>query len=315
MAPSNFGYSIKEAFRHFFRNWTTSFGAVITIFLSLFIIGLFIVGSVLVNSFIGNVEDQVTIQAYISDEVSDADVEDYQDKLEKMDNVKSVEFVSKEDALKEYSSSISSNADATLSALDGQNPLPRSFRIEMEDPSQVESMAETIKDDPGFRKIVDDANSEIDDKDADVAENVRYGQEEVSHLFQLTNYIRVAAVVLVALLTFVAFIFINNTIRLSITARRREIAIMRLVGASNGFIRGPFITEGVLQALIGALFSIGVLELFRNLVIPKIFASISWMSIGIPMEIYYATYGSLVLLGVIIGLFGSAIAMRRYLKV
>lgn len=315
MAPSNFGYSIKEAFRHFFRNWTTSFGAVITIFLSLFIIGLFIVGSVLVNSFIGNVEDQVTIQAYISDEASDADVEDYQDKLEKMDNVKSVEFVSKEDALKEYSSSISSNADATLSALDGQNPLPRSFRIEMEDPSQVESMAETIKDDPGFRKIVDDANSEIDDKDADVAENVRYGQEEVSRLFQLTNYIRVAAVVLVALLTFVAFIFINNTIRLSITARRREIAIMRLVGASNGFIRGPFITEGVLQALIGALFSIGVLELFRNLVIPKIFASISWMSIGIPMEIYYATYGSLVLLGVIIGLFGSAIAMRRYLKV
>lgn len=315
MAPSNFGYSIKEAFRHFFRNWTTSFGAVITIFLSLFIIGLFIVGSVLVNSFIGNVEDQVTIQAYISDEASDADVEDYQDKLEKMDNVKSVEFVSKEDALKEYRSSISSNADATLSALDGQNPLPRSFRIEMEDPSQVESMAETIKDDPGFRKIVDDANSEIDDKDADVAENVRYGQEEVSRLFQLTNYIRVAAVVLVALLTFVAFIFINNTIRLSITARRREIAIMRLVGASNGFIRGPFITEGILQALLGALLSIGVLELFRNLVIPKIFASISWMSIGIPMEIYYATYGSLVLLGVIIGLFGSAIAMRRYLKV
>ena len=315
MAPSNLGYSIKEAFRHFFRNWTTSFGAVITIFLSLFIIGLFIVGSVLVNSFIGSVEDQVTIQAYISDEASDEDVDAYKDKLENMGNVKSVEFVSKEDALKEYSSSISSNADATLSALDGQNPLPRSFRIEMEDPSQVESMANDIKSDPDFRTIVDDANAEVDDKDADVAENVRYGQEEVSRLFQLTNYIRIAAVVLVALLTFVAFIFINNTIRLSITARRREIAIMRLVGASNGFIRGPFITEGVLQALLGALLSIGVLELFRNLVIPKLSAGISWMSIGIPMEIYYATYGALVLLGVLIGLFGSAIAMRRYLKV
>ena len=315
MAPSNFGYSIKEAFRHFFRNWTTSFGAVITIFLSLFIIGLFIVGSVLVNSFIGNVEDQVTIQAYISDEASDADVEDYQDKLEKMDNVKSVEFVSKEDALKEYSSSISSNADATLSALDGQNPLPRSFRIEMEDPSQVESMAETIKDDPGFRKIVDDANSEIDDKDADVAENVRYGQEEVSRLFQLTNYIRVAAVVLVALLTFVAFIFINNTIRLSITARRREIAIMRLVGASNGFIRGPFVTEGVVQALLGSLLAIGCLELVRNLVMPMVQNGLSWMAIEIPLNVYLATYGSLVLVGVFIGLFGSAIAMRRYLRV
>lgn len=315
MAPSNLGYSTKEAFRHFFRNWTTSFGAVITIFLSLFIIGLFIVGSVLVNSAIGNVEDQVTIQAYISDDASDEAVEAYQDKLERMDNVKNVEFVSKEDALEEYSSSISSNADATLSALDGQNPLPRSFRIEMEDPSQVEAMADEIKADSDFREIVDDANTDVDDKDADVAENVRYGQEEVSRLFQLTNYIRFAAVVLVALLTFVAFIFINNTIRLSITARRREIAIMRLVGASNGFIRGPFITEGVLQALLGALFSIGVLELFRNLVIPKVASGISFMSFNVPMEIYYATYGALVLLGVIIGLFGSAIAMRRYLKV
>ena len=315
MAPSNLGYSTKEAFRHFFRNWTTSFGAVITIFLSLFIIGLFIVGSVLVNSAIGNVEDQVMIQAYISDDASDEAVEAYQDKLERMDNVKNVEFVSKEDALEEYSSSISSNADATLSALDGQNPLPRSFRIEMEDPSQVEAMADEIKADSDFREIVDDANTDVDDKDADVAENVRYGQEEVSRLFQLTNYIRIAAVVLVALLTFVAFIFINNTIRLSITARRREIAIMRLVGASNGFIRGPFITEGVLQALLGALFSIGVLELFRNLVIPKVASGISFMSFNVPMEIYYATYGALVLLGVIIGLFGSAIAMRRYLKV
>ena len=315
MAPSNLGYSTKEAFRHFFRNWTTSFGAVITIFLSLFIIGLFIVGSVLVNSAIGNVEDQVTIQAYISDDASDEAVEAYQDKLERMDNVKNVEFVSKEDALEEYSSSISSNADATLSALDGQNPLPRSFRIEMEDPSQVEAMVDEIRADSDFREIVDDANTDVDDKDADVAENVRYGQEEVSRLFQLTNYIRIAAVVLVALLTFVAFIFINNTIRLSITARRREIAIMRLVGASNGFIRGPFITEGVLQALLGALFSIGVLELFRNLVIPKVASGISFMSFNVPMEIYYATYGALVLLGVIIGLFGSAIAMRRYLKV
>ncbi len=176
-------------------------------------------------------------------------------------------------------------------------------------------MAETIKADSGFRKIVDDANTEVDDKDADVAENVRYGQEEVTRLFQLTDYIRIAAVVLVGLLTFVAFIFINNTIRLSITARRREIAIMRLVGASNGFIRGPFLTEGVIQALIGSLLSIGALELIRNFVVPQVSSSLSFMSFTVPMEVYYVTYGSLVLIGALIGLFGSAIAMRRYLKV
>ena len=315
MMPSNLGYSLRDAFKHFFRNWTTSFGAVITIFLSLFIIGLFIVGSVLINSAIGGVESQVTISAYISDEADDQDVEDYLDELKKMDNVKSVKFKTKEDALEDYSKSISNNADATIAALDNQNPLPRSYVIEMNDPSEVEKMAEKIKADPAFRKIVDDADPEKDDMDADLAENVRYGQEEVSHLFQLTNYIRIAAVVLVALLTFVAFIFINNTIRLSITARRREIAIMRLVGASNGFIRGPFITEGIIQALLGSLLSIGALELIRNLVIPRVQSSISFMTLNVPMDVYLVTYGALVLVGVIIGLFGSAIAMRRYLKV
>lgn len=315
MMPSNLGYSLSEAVKHFFRNWTTSFGAVITIFLSLFIIGLFIVGSVLVNSAIGGVESQVTISAFISDDAKDEDVDAYLEKLKGMDNVKSVTLKSKEDALADYSSSISNNADATIAALDNQNPLPRSFVIEMNDPSEVADMAKKIQADPDFRKIVDDADSDVDDKDADVAENVKYGQEEVSHLFQLTNYIRIAAVVLVALLTFVAFIFINNTIRLSITARRREIAIMRLVGASNGFIRGPFITEGIIQALLGSLLAIGALELIRNLVFPRVQDSIKWMTMVVPNDIYLVTYGALVLVGVIIGLFGSAIAMRRYLKV
>ena len=315
MAPSNLGYSLRDAFKHFFRNWTTSFGAVITIFLSLFIIGLFIVGSVLVNSVIGNVEQQVTINAFISDQASDEDIDAFRAKLESWSNVKKVTFKTKEDAWNDYRKNISNRADSTMSALDNENPLPRSFAIEMEDPSQVESTAKKIQDDADFRKIVDDADADVDDKDQDVAENVLYGQEEVEHLFQFTTYIRIAAVVLVALLTFVAFIFINNTIRLSITARRREIAIMRLVGASNGFIRGPFITEGIIQALLGALLSIGALELIRNLVFPRVQDSIPWMPMAVPTNVYFVTYGALVLVGVIIGLFGSAIAMRRYLKV
>ena len=307
MAPSNLGYSLKEAGSHFFRNWTTSFGAVVTIFLSLFIIGLFIIGSAMVTSVIGNVEQEVTINVFLSDEASDEDVEAFEEELAGWDNVANVEFKSKDDALEEYTSSMSNNADATLSALDGENPLPRSFVVEMEDPSQVEDMAERIKDDPAFQEIAD--NGSVD-------ESVIYGQEEVSRLFQITSYIRIAAFVLVALLTFIAFIFINNTIRLSITARRREIAIMRLVGASNGFIRGPFITEGVIQALLGSLLAIGVLELFHYQLVPMIQNSIGgWMSIELPLDMYLMTYAALVIVGVVIGLFGSAIAMRRYLKV
>ena len=315
MAPSNLGYSIKEANRHFFRNWTTSLGAVITIFLSLFIIGLFIVGSAMVNSAIGTVEQEVTINAFISDDASDEDIEAFKSELESWNNVKSVTFKTKDDALNEYKSKISNNADATMSALDGENPLPRSFVIEMEDPSEVADTAEKIKSDDTFRKIVDDADTDVDDVDTDVEESVLYGKEEVSRLFQVTNYIRIAAIVIVALLTFIAFIFINNTIRLSITARRREIAIMRLVGASNGFIRGPFITEGVIQAIIGSLLAIGVLELIRNFGVPALQNSIKFLSFTMPLQMYLATYAALLVVGIVIGLFGSAIAMRRYLKV
>lgn len=305
MAPSNIGYSLREAFSHFFRNWTTSFGAVITIFLSLFIIGLFIVGSALVTSAIGTIEDTVTINVFISDDATDDEVQAFQEKLESWQNVQSVNFKSKEDALEEYRN-MSSSADSTIAALDGENPLPRSYEVVMEDSSQVEDMASRIKEDTDFQAMADNG---------DVDESVQYSQEMVSRLFQVTGYIRIACIVLVALLTFIAFIFINNTIRLSITARRREIAIMRLVGASNGFIRGPFVTEGVLQALLGALLSIGVLELVRNFLMPRVMNMVSWWQFEIPLEVYLMTYGALILVGLVIGLFGSAIAMRRYLKV
>ena len=305
MAPSNIGYSLREAFSHFFRNWTTSFGAVITIFLSLFIIGLFIVGSALVTSAIGTIEDTVTINVFISDDATDDEVQAFQEKLESWENVQSVNFKSKEDALEEYRN-MSSSADSTIAALDGENPLPRSYEVVMEDSSQVEDMANRIKEDTDFQAMADNG---------DVDESVQYSQEMVGRLFQVTGYIRIACIVLVALLTFIAFIFINNTIRLSITARRREIAIMRLVGASNGFIRGPFVTEGVLQALLGALLSIGVLELVRNFLMPRVMNMVSWWQFEIPLEVYLMTYGALILVGLVIGLFGSAIAMRRYLKV
>ncbi|MBM6778423.1 ABC transporter permease [Collinsella tanakaei] len=315
MVPSNFGYSLREAGSHFVRNLGTSIGAVITIFLSLFIIGLFILGSALVNSVIGTVEQQVTINAFISDEATDEDIQAFRDEIEGWENVASVTFKTKEDALEDYRGNISNNAEATLAALDGENPLPRSFVIEMDDPSQVESTAERIKEDSLFRQIVDDEDPDVDDVEADVNASVLYGREEVGRLFQVTAYIRIAAVVLVALLTFIAFIFINNTIRLSITARRREIGIMRLVGASNSFIRGPFITEGVIQAILGSLLTIGALELIRNLGMPALQHAVNFISFNIPIQMYLMTYAALVIVGIVIGLFGSAIAMGRYLKV
>lgn len=308
MAPSNIGYSFREVGQHFRRNWTTVLGAVVTIFLSLFIIGVFVLGSALINNMIGTVENEVTIQAFLSDDAADDQISAYADKVRGWDNVESVEIRSKEEALEQYQTQMSNrNASDAITALDGENPLPASLVIKLDDPQQVEATTTKIVDDSQFAQICDSKDNPSSD--------VNYGRETVEKLFSVTSYIRIGAVVLVALLTFVAFVFINNTIRLAISARRREIGIMRLVGASNGFIRGPFILEGTLEAILGALLAIGVLVAGVNAVLPKLANSMQFLSFAIPTQTMVATAGALLALGVLIGLFGSAIAMRRYLKV
>ena len=171
----------------------------------------------------------------------------------------------------------------------------------------AESVANQIVSDDLFLTV-------CDAKDTPTA-SVQYGAETVEKLLSLTNSIRVVAAALVILLVFVAFVFINNTIRLAITARRREIAIMRLVGASNGFIRGPFLMEGTLEALIAALLAIAALAAGSNALLGKLSDTLSFLSFDIAQSTVFATYGLLLAIGVVIGLFGSAMAMRRYLKV
>ena len=147
------------------------------------------------------------------------------------------------------------------------------------------------------------------------SESLKYGQQTVEKLFTLTNYVRYIGIALIALLIFIAMVFINNTIRLAILARRKEIAIMRLVGASNGFIRGPFLMEGALHALIGSLLAVGVLELLRNTALPKLQGALPFLSFDVSLNMFLLIYAALVVAGLLIGLLGSALAMRRYLKV
>ncbi len=315
MAPSNIGYSIREAGHHFVRNGSTTFGAVVTIFLSLFIIGLFAMGSVLLDGMVGTVEDQVTIQAFVSDSASEDDINALQTKIEGWDEVESVTFKTKDEALAEYRDTMTNkNAPNAVQALDGKNPIPASIVIKLHDPQDVEGVAQRLGSDADFAKVADITTND-DGSQTSPADEIQYGQGTVERLFTVTNWIRVITLVLVALLTFVAFVFINNTIRLSISSRRREIAIQRLVGASNGFIRGPFIMEGVLQAVIGSAFAIAALEAIRRFGLPELAMRMTFLNFSIPLKATLSTYGLLVGMGLIIGLFGSAIAMRRYLKV
>lgn len=310
MLPSNFGYSVREAGHHIRRNWSTCLGAIVTIFLSLFVIGVFVLGSVLVTNMVGSVEDRVTIQAFLKDGADQATVDALQADIQTWDNVESVTYKSKDEALEEYRQNMSNrNAADAVDALDGENPVPASLVIKLDDPQQVEATADKLVQDETFASVADA------DSPDDVASAVQYGRETVERLFTVTNYIRIAAIVLVLLLTFVAFVFINNTIRLAISARRREIAIERLVGASNSFIRGPFLAEGAIEAILGSILAIVALHVGRNYLLPTLYDSLQFLSFNLPMDMMIRTDVALFLLGLLIGLFGSAIAMRRYLKV
>lgn len=299
-------YFLKESLTGFTRNLSTALGSIVTIFLSLLIIGIFLIGGFIVENVVSSVEDKVSISVWLSDDASDSDITTLQNYIQGLEGVESVGFTTKDQALENFRNSMTSNPEI-VDQLDGQNPLPASIEVELADPQMVETIAGQIRENATFQSICDNP--------ADPADSLKYGQKSVKRLFDLTNYIRYIGIALIALLIFIAMVFINNTIRLAILARRKEIAIMRLVGASNGFIRGPFLMEGALHAIIGSLLAVGSLELLRSLVLPKISSALVWLPLDLGGSTTFMIYAILVVAGLVIGLLGSALAMRRYLKV
>lgn len=303
---TNLGRFFKEAIQGFTRNASTAIGSIVTIFLSLLIIGIFLAAGSMLDSLMSSVEDEVTITCYISDDATESQYNAMIEKIKAYDNVANVTFTTKEKAMENFKNSMTSNPDI-IDGLDGTNPLPASINVELTNSQDVAEVAATIANDSSFKRICDNPD--------DPSDSVKYGQGTVERLFQITNYLRIAGVAIVVVLVFIALVFINNTIRLAILARRREIGIMRLVGASNGYIRGPFLMEGALHAIIGALLAIGVIELLRYFAVPQIQNAIRFLNFSIDGGVYLMIYLALIVFGLVIGILGSLLAMRRYLKV
>lgn len=302
---SSLFYFFRESLTGFTRNLSTTLGSIITIFLSLLIIGIFCIAGAVVNNVVAAVENQVSITAYVKDDAGDADIEKVMQAIQGYDGVESVSLTTKDQALENFRKSTSN--PEIVDQLDGENPLPASIDVQLDKAQSVSDIAAQILANQDFVDICDNAD--------DPSDSLQYGQKTVDKLFSLTNAIRTAGIALIALLIFIAFIFINNTIRLAILARRKEIAIMRLVGASNGFIRGPFLAEGALHALIGSLLAILVMEVARNVLLPQMAVALPWLPINVDLGMFLLIYLALLVAGLVIGLLGSMFAMRRYLKV
>ena len=306
---SKLAYFFKEALISARRNLGTTIGGVVTMFLCLLMVGVTIIFSNMIDNVVTSFEDEVNVRLYISDDATQKQLEKFDAFLESLENeegnIASIDFRNKKQVLEDFTEQTTSNPDI-VKQLDG-NPLPRTYVITLIDTQQVETTVDKILDNELFAKICDNPE--------DPSDSVKYGQGTVERLFTVTNIIRYACMAAVVLLIFISLIFLNNTIRLSITARRREISIMRLVGATNGFIRGPFVMEGALQALVAAALAIGVLAIVRATVMPHLESMVSFLPLSVDAGVYAMTYAVLVVAGVLLGMLGSAIAMRRYLKV
>ncbi|MCL2136414.1 MAG: permease-like cell division protein FtsX [Coriobacteriia bacterium] len=294
---------VREAFNGLRNNLSTVLGAIVTIYLSLLVIGLFLSATMVINQLLESVESQFAISVYVRDDASEEDIWAMQTYIRTLPYVGDVTFISKEEALERFREEYNPEIVEAM----GDNPLPASIEVSLTDPSKVSEVAEQIMQSDLFLRIID----EPDNPNA----SVKYGQQIVDRLFSLTRIIRIVSIAIVALLGFVSLIFINNTIRLAVFARRTEISIMRLVGASNGFIRGPFLLEGTLQALLGAGLAIVTIHFGLQSIVDNVTLNIPWLMINfttIPISlIYFSLLGA----GLLLGLIGSGLAMRRYLRV
>lgn len=300
------GYFVRETISSFRRNWVMSLVAVSIIYISLLLVGAFFLTNSVLNTIVSNLESKVSVQVFLKDGAASADVESLQVAIQKMPNVKSISYVTKEQALARFKER-TKNSPQLVEQLRG-NPLPASIEVALVDPRQVQGVVDRIVKEPVLAKVIKNPS-------APTKSDIRYGQDVVQNLFKATGFVRVFAAAFLALLLFVSLVLIGNTIRLAIYSRRREIGIMRLVGASNWFIRTPFLLEGVLQSLIGSILAILTLIVAQALIVPWLQTNLAFLGVVIGGMTVAQLAALLIISGIVIGLLGSGSAVRRYLKV
>lgn len=299
------GRHVKEGGKSVVRNGWMSFASISAIAISLFILGVFSLLVLNVNKIVDDVEEQVEILVFLDVGVKDEQISAIEFDIGSIPGVSKVEFISKEEGLEMMKERFGEENEDILEGFEGdENPLPDSFSVKVEDPQTVASIAEQI------------ANL-YPDQDPQPILDVQYGAGTVETLFQITNAVRWIGLLLVIGLAFTAIFLIANTIRLTIGARQREISIMKMVGATNSFIRWPFFVEGVLLGAIGAAIPLAVLLFGYNWLYEQSRTDLGLMFISLLTweEVAPLLTGLLFGIGLMIGVFGTVISVRKYLRV
>jgi cell division transport system permease protein len=294
-------FFLKEAFGSLKRNYFMTIAALVTVFLSIVILGGVLIFVFTTNALLKEVEQKVEITVYFKTDPAEPDMEqmtDLQSEILSWDEVATCEFVSKEEALERIKEWYADRPEIWEDLT--SNPLPASLEITLTDPQ----MADMVKRD-----------IEEEDPDNEIIDEVKFGKEVADKLFSFTSNARNFMVIFIVLLGVVAILLISNTIRLSIYARKREVEIMKLVGATNWFIRWPFVIEGITVGFFGAAVAALTVFLLNDYLTDRLRESVPFLNL--PLNAVPTGLVTLALLGmgVVIGAIGSALGLRRFLKI
>lgn len=277
------------------RNGLMSLASISTVTLSLFILGVFACGVVNLNNLASHLESQVQISIYLKDNLTTPQVMELGKKLKALPELKDIEFVTKDEAMKRFKERLGEQQQL-VDSLDGHNPLPTSYVLTFNTPDQVKSTAEIVSTYPEV-------------------ESAHYGQDVIEQIFEVTKIIRIGGIVLIAFLAGATLFIISNTIRLTVFARRKEIGIMKYVGATNWFIRWPFVLEGMfLGAIGGAIAGVATWQFYRYITM-EVISNFAFMPLVPMMPFIYQLSASLVGIGIVVGAIGSTISLKQYMKV
>ncbi len=294
------GFFLREAVRATRRSAAPSFAALATVLVTMLVLGVFIPIVQATNGAAASVRNRVLVDVYMKGSASSADAARVRRELLNVAHVRSVQFVSKQQAYAQQS-----RINPSAYQLLGANPLPDTFRVSPDNPGNVLAVrsALTPRTPSGAAGVLDPAIQSVSNK-----------KNDTRKILEVTNLVTITAAGLTVLLTIASVLLIANTIRLSLYARRREVEVMKLVGATDWFIRWPFVVEGIVVGAAGALLAIAVLGVAKVALLDPL--AHNWTLIAAPQTISF-TVLVIVLMGagVLVSALGSGLSLRRFLRV
>lgn len=291
------GYLIGEGLRNVFKNKKSTIASLMIMCATMFVFGIFFLLGENVQAVVKQVEEQQAMQVFIEPEATEQEISELGNKIKSLQYVNTAEYVTKEDALNTVKSWFKDN-QGMIEPLAKNNPFKASYVVTLTDLTKI-----------------NDVEAEI--KTFDNVKSITLRNDTINKLLNIAKGVRTASAVILVLLILISIFIISNTIKLTVHARRKEISIMKYVGATNGFIRWPFMVEGIIIGVVAALISVCLLGVAYNYVAGQASGMVETIQISLLQfsDLFNTLMITYLALGIGIGTIGSAISMRKYLEV